>query len=319
MNNQEIINKADQALLAGNSAGGVLGPQQAAKFLDEVFDDSSFLNNISHEKRISVTGSIEKMGIAKGILQKKLENTEPGLSNPFSFPVVPYTCKGVVSALPVSEDFFRQNIEGQSVEDRFMGMMKEQVQLDMLNVVINGDEATATSDALYKTLSIDDGIIKQLKGTPSEVDMSKLYSAFSNSIFIHAVRTLPRKYFNPTKYRWIANHVTYSNWIEWLGQKQTTAGDMAILTGNVMKPLGVDWAILPDFPDDTIILADPKNFCVVNTYDIMLRKTTEGMNAVLKDMRYYALHFNMDTVIYNKEACLMLNNIPSMVPVAKTK
>ena len=312
---QDLITKAEEGgVLASNSAGALLSPQKAKRFMDEVFDDSSFLGKITHTQRTSVSGSIEQIGIAKGLLRRKHENVMPNLSNPFSFPMVPYTCKAVSSPLPVSEDFFRQNIEGQSAEDRFLSMMKEQVQLDTLNVLFNGDEAIDTSNPLYDTLSTDDGVLKQLKGSNYEFNTASFYPKFSNEIFNFALRKLPTRYFKPDKYRWITSYNTYLNWIDWLSQKQTTAGDMAILSGNLLTPHGISWEFIPDFPEDVLLLADPKNFAIVNTYNMILRKTTEGMNAVLRDMRYYTLHFDMDTIIFRKDACVLLNNVPSTMP-----
>ncbi len=58
--------------------------------------------------------------------------------------------------------------------------------------------------------------------------------------------------------------------------------------------------------DDIIILTDPKNLVVVNTYDVKVRKTTEGKEAIMKDKRFYVIHLDYDPVIEELDATAMI-------------
>lgn len=310
--NQQIIQKG--RTMATGQTDGMLNPEQSEKFMNMVFDDSSFLGKISHEMRQSTKGTIEKLGVGRRILRKKQEGESVGEDN-YVEPVlsaVPYSTVDMVLGAEVTEKFIRENIEREGFEDKFMGMIASQVRIDLLDLYFSGDTDDVSGDAAF--LTIMDGINKKLETGANIVDAATINAGnFSDDIFTRALRALPTKYFNRQKYRWIANSNTYLTWIEYLKQKQTTAGDMAILSGDKFNPLGIPWEEVPNFPDGKIILADPENLTAVTTYDLKLRKTTEGKAAVMKDTRFYAIHLDSDIIIKEKEAIVVVNNVPDSI------
>lgn len=310
--NGEIIKKG--ATLATGQTDGMLNPEQSRKFLQMVFDDSSFLGELRHEMRGSTKGTIEKLGVGRRILRKKTEGAAPATGDLVEpvLSAVEYSTTDIVVGAEISEKFIRENIEREGFEDVFMGMIADQVRVDMLDLAFNGDEADTSADADF--LTITDGYLAQLVSGAHELDASTLAGGdFTDDIFTAALKVLPTKYFNRQNYKWIANTKTYLTWLEYLKQKETTAGDMAILSGQNLNPLSVEWKEVPNFPDGKIVLADPKNLTVVNTYDIKLRKTTEGRDAVMKDMRYYAVHMDVDPIIMEKDAIVVVKNVPVVV------
>lgn len=312
LSNGTIISKA--AVTTAGRTDGMLNPEQSKAFLKMVFDDSSFLGEFSHETRKSTKGTIEKLGIGRRLLRKQIEATDT-LSGKGVDPVigsVPYSCTDVLLGAEISEKFLRENIEQEGFETTFMGMISNQVKVDMLDLAFNGDSAVAAADPDHDFLVIDDGIVKQLATGSHILDATALGTTFTDSIFTGGLRALPSKYFNKSKYRWIANNDMYIRWIEYLKKRNTAAGDMAILNGVNINPLNVEWRIVPNFPDNKIILADPSNFTIVNTYDIQLRKTVEGKEAVYRDMRFYALHLDMDTIILEKDSVVTIDKIPAI-------
>lgn len=312
LSNEQIINKA--AITAAGKTTGMLNPEQSKAFLKMVFDDSSFLGELSHQTRRSTKGTIEKLGIGRRLLRQQVEATDT-LSGKGVDPIlgsVPYSCTDVVLGAEISEKFLRENIEQEGFETTFMGMIATQVKVDMLDLAFNGDTAVDAANADHDFLVIDDGIVKQLGTGTHILDATTIGADFTDSIFTGALRALPSKYFNKEKYRWIANNDMYIRWIEYLKKRNTAAGDMAILNGANINPLNVEWRIVPNFPDNKIILADPSNFTIVNTYDINLRKTVEGKEAVYRDMRFYALHLNMDTIILEKDSVVVVDKIPAI-------
>ncbi len=300
--------------LAAGQTDGMLNPEQSDKFMQMVFDDSSFLGEIRHEMRQSTRGTIEKLGIGRRLLRKKQEGelvpeadyAEPILS------AVPYSTVDMVLGAEISEKFIRENIEKEGFEDVFMGMIADQVRLDLLDLYFTGDIADVSGDAAF--LTIMDGLSKKLGTGSNIVDAAAINAgAFSDDIFTQALKALPTKYFNRNNYKWICNSNTYLTWIEYLKQKQTTAGDMAILSGEKFNPLGIGFKEIPNFPDGKIILADPKNFTAVTTYDMKLRKTVEGKEAVMRDTRFYAIHLDSDIIVLEKEAIVVVDNVPLSV------
>ena len=64
--------------------------------------------------------------------------------------------------------------------------------------------------------------------------------------------------------------------------------------------------------DDIILLTDPKNFIVVNSYNVRIRKTVEGKEAIMQDKRYYVIHLDFDPVIEELDACALIKNLPAI-------
>ena len=64
--------------------------------------------------------------------------------------------------------------------------------------------------------------------------------------------------------------------------------------------------------DNKILLTDPKNLIVVNTYDMKIRKTTEGKEAIMQDKRFYVCHLDLDPIIEELDATAIITNLPSL-------
>lgn len=250
------------------------------------------------------------MGVKRGIIQRKDEGELPrGDGNKIVFDDVKYDCNTIMTFAALSNDWKRQNIEQEQGSDTVMQEIAKRTKLDVLNLIINGDTEIPTNHELYESLSIDDGVIKQLKKANQIMDCSA-YVTMGATLFIDAVTRIPQRYFNTKTYKWVANNITYFKWIEDLTRRQTSAGDSAMISDNLLKPLGIGWEIVADMPTGSILLTDPKNIAMVNTFDTKLNKTTEGYTALLKDMTYYAMFMDVDTIIYECEASLLMEKLP---------
>ena len=73
--NEEII----KGTITTNSiSSGLLNPEQAKQFIKQTFDATPLASAVRHEMRRARTGYIDKIGIAKRIVRKKVENTDDG-------------------------------------------------------------------------------------------------------------------------------------------------------------------------------------------------------------------------------------------------
>ena len=61
--------------------------------------------------------------------------------------------------------------------------------------------------------------------------------------------------------------------------------------------------------DSTIILTDPKNLIVVNTYTVRIRKTTEGKEAIMMDKRFYVTYLDYDPIIEEPDAAAIITGL----------
>jgi hypothetical protein len=309
-----IIRKA--ALNTGGDYGtsGLMSPEQANKFLDLIYDDSSFLASLRHERKTVKQGTISKLGVGSRLLRGFKENTD-NVSGHEVTPTIgemPYDCKKMVLGSAITEDWFQDNKEREGFENHFFGLIATQIQLDMLDLAFNGDEAATLGGSLTADdvafLRMNDGFIKQIRAKGNVVDGVGINSgAFSKQYFYDLKRAVPAKYRN-SKFKWICSDNTYTDMSEYLSERATGLGDLAVVSGKDMKVLDTPFTTVPMFPDDIIMYTDPYNLTVVNTMDIKHRKTTEGKTALYEDKRFYADILNADFIIMEPEATGILIN-----------
>lgn len=306
-NNNQIINKSELTV-GGNTGAEIFTVEQASRFIDMAQDDSSFLSRLRFEKKKATSGTIPKLGIQSRILRKKTEMTKSSDDVEAEFAEVPYQTVEATFSGPISEQFLRENIEGQSFEDHFMNKLNEQYRLDVLDLAFNGDESS--TDVF---LNINDGFLKLLDTGAHVVDGSTINGGnFSDDYFYAMRKALPRKHFNARKYVWIMSDAQELNLLRYLKARNTSAGDIALLGGKELNPLSLKREIIPNFPDDVMLLVNPENLTIISTYDYKLRTTREGKQAVQNDAVYYALHCNLDFIILEKDAVVKLVNIGNL-------
>ena len=117
-------------------------------------------------------------------------------------------------------------------------------------------------------------------------------AGMSLDVFYKALRSLPNKY-NNGRLRWIMSPHRQQEWERYILDKAVTVGGI-ISDRRVENPCSIPAIAAPAMPDDKLLLVDPKNLIVVNTYDMKIRKTTEGKDAVMQDKRFYVVHLDFD-------------------------
>lgn len=303
MSNGQLIARA--AVTTGSlSGGGILAPEQARKFIQQTFDAQPLSGLVRHEMRTSTTGEIDKIGIATRIVRAKTENVDDDYRASVNTAQIKYATTAVRLPWEITEETLRQNIEGQNLETIITNLMTTQLGADMEDLYLNGDEDTPakTGDADtpdYNFLKINDGWIKQIKKSGHVIDASS-GSTMSLDLFYNAVKALPNKY-NNGKLRWLMSPHRQQEWELYL-MNQVIGKGGAVPDSVYQSPAGIPTVSVPSLGDDTIILTDPQNLIVVNSYNIIIRKTTEGKEAVMMDKRFYTIHLDYDPIIEETDA-----------------
>ncbi len=310
LSNAELLRKIDTGSLAG---GGLLNPEQSREFLRMVFEATPFGQLHRKETRKVKTGEVDKIAIGGRLLRKKVENTDDGYRAGIATSKVPYATVAVRLPWEITEETLRENIEGQGFEDTVMQMMTTQLGIDLEDLHFNGD--TASADPF---VSINDGWLKLIRtGAGAHVVDCAADADFGKATFFKGLNALPNKY-RGQNVRWMMSPTRRVKWLEYLTGRATSAGDAALVGAGdqVNRPLGYATVEIPALPDDVILLGDPRNFIVVNTYDILIRKTTEGREAVMQDKRLYVVHFDDDPIIQELDSVVMLDNVPDVLAAA---
>ncbi len=300
-NNSTIIRKA--AIATGTLASGLLNPEQARKFIQQTFDATNLGGLVRHEMRTAKTGEIDKIGIGRRIVRKKTENTDDNYRAGVDTSQIEYSTTAVRLPWEITEETLRENIEGQNFENIVTNLMTTQLGVDMEDLYLNGDEATEPTDKDYDFLKINDGWIKQI-GNGGHVYDATSEDDMSLDMFYKALASLPNKY-NNGKLRWLMSPKRAQEWELFLLNKVVNQGG-AVPDSVYTSPARIQAVECPSLDDKTILLTDPKNLIVVNTYSVQIRKTTEGKEAIMQDKRFYVVHLDYDPIIEELDATAMI-------------
>ncbi|MCM1227693.1 MAG: phage major capsid protein [Clostridium sp.] len=302
--NAELINKAIQT--GTFSGGGLLNPEQARKFIQQTFEATNLGGLIRREMRTAKTGEIDKIGIASRIVRKKTENTDDGYRASVNTSNIEYSTTAVRLPWEITEETLRENIEGQNLETIITNLMTMQLGIDMEDLYLNGDEDTNSNDTDYDFLKINDGWIKQIKNGGHIYDASS-ETEMSLDMFYNVLKAIPNKY-NNGKLRWLMSPRRAQEWELYLLNQVIGKGG-AVPENIYTSPAKIKVVECPSMSDDTILLTDPKNLIVVNTYDVKIRKTIEGKEAIMQDKRFYVTHLDYDPIIEELDAAAIITGI----------
>ena len=304
-NNRAIIK---DAIKTGDLTSGLLNPGQARKFIQQTFEATPLSGMIRHEIRTEKSGEIDKIGIGKRLLRKKIEDTDDGYRAKPNYGKLTYSTTAVRLPWEITEETLRENIEGQSFESIVTGLMTKQIGVDNEDLGWNGDEAVLASDPDYDFLKINTGWLKQIKNGGHVYDITSVNSgSVLIDTFYTAMQKIPNK-FNDGSLRWMMSPLRAQMWEKYLLNQIITAGG-AVPDSVYNSPAGIKTVVCPSLPNDVIVLTDPKNLIEVSTYSVRIRKTNEGKEAIMQDKRFYVVHYDVDFIIEELDATAVITGI----------
>lgn len=304
--NKQIVK--DGAATTSVVTSGLLQPYQAKKFLRQTFDATPLMGAIRHETRTERKGEIDKIGVGRRLLRRKVENTDDGYRAKPNFGSIEYSCNPVRLPWEITEDTLRENIEGEDLETTITNLMTTQIGVDSEDLIINGDEATSSENPDYDFLKLDDGVIKQVSTGGHILDVTGS-SNMELEMFYKAVASIPNKY-NNGKLRWLMSPIRAQQWELFLLNKVINAGG-AVPEALYKSPVAIPSMQVPNLADDIVILIDPKNITEVNTYTVKIRKDATSKDAIMQDKRFYVVHFDLDTLIEELDATAIIKGLPA--------
>ena len=168
--------------------GGLLNPEQSARFLDYMFD-ATVVGKVARTVRMRAdTTEIDRIGVGEKLMKLATEGDNTASNSAVSFSKISLTTKKLRLDWELSTESLEDNIEGADLEDHIARMMATQAGNDIEDVILNGNTAL-TSDALYKSF---DGVVKKAKANGHVVDAAG--ANISRAVFNSALKALPRKY-----------------------------------------------------------------------------------------------------------------------------
>lgn len=309
--NQQLIHKAGTITTAGLSAGGYLQPYQARQFIQHTFEATPLLSQVRHVMRVEKTGELDKIGISSRILRAKTENLDDGYRASVSHDKLTYATTAARVPWEITEETLRENIEGENYEAVVEGLMTKQIGVDSEDIYLNGDTETDAGDEDYDFLKLNDGWLKQIRNGGHVIDRSGSDAgAMSLDVFYDALGEIPNKY-NNGKLKWFMSPHRQQEWERYILNQAVTAGGI-ITDRRVENPAAIPAVGVPNMPDDQILLTDPENLVVVNSYGVKIRKTTEGEKAIMMDKRFYVVHFDFDPIVEELDATAIITGLAAI-------
>ena len=172
-----------------NGNGGLLNPEQSARFLDYMFD-ATVIGKVARTVRMkSDTTEIDRMGVGEKLMKLATEGDNANSGNAaVTFSKISLTTKKLRLDWELSTESLEDNIEGADLEDHIARLMATQAGNDIEDLVLNGN-TSLSSDQLYKAF---DGAVKLSKANGHVVDAGG--DNISRAVFNDALKALPRKY-----------------------------------------------------------------------------------------------------------------------------
>lgn len=305
--NQRIIKEAANTITTSVVTSGLLQPYQAKKFLKQTFEATPLIGAIRHEFRREKSGQIDKIGIGRRLLRKKIENKDGGYRAKPNFGQIDYRTVPVKLPWEITEETIRENIEGDNFEEVVTNLMTSQIGVDTEDLLINGDEDTDSKDPDYDFLSLNNGIKKIITNGGHIVDVTGA-ADMEMEMFYKAVASMPNK-FNNGKLRWLMSPTRAQQWELFLLNKVINNGGV-VPEALYKSPVAIPSMVVPGLSNDVVILIEPKNIVEVNTYAVKIRKDATSKDAIMEDKRFYVIHFDFDALIEELDATAIITGLP---------
>ena len=185
---QGAANPTDGIHVGSEGKGGLLNPEQSARFLDYMFD-ATVIGKVARTVRMkSDTTEIDRIGVGEKLMKLAAEADNTGANSAVQFSKISLTTKKLRLDWELSTESLEDNVEGADLEDHIARLMATQAGNDLEDVVLNGD-TSLTSDNLYKSFN---GVVKLAKANGTVV--AGAGAAVSREIFNKALKAMPRKY-----------------------------------------------------------------------------------------------------------------------------
>ncbi|QCG76689.1 major capsid protein [Vibrio phage D4] len=308
-----IIQKADLTLQDLITNGGYLSTAQSDRFIEDLIDQPTILNQARIIAMNSPKQEINRIGFGTRILQAAPQDGTALAANLRSAPTtskITLDTKEVMAEVRLPYKTIEDNISRGSINpngDRVTGafsdlilrLIAERAATDLEELAIRGD--TASSDPY---LALVDGWLKR---TTSHV-VNHQNAEISKTMFKNGVKTLPSRYHrNLSAMRHfvsVAQNVEYS---DKLSSRETSLGDSRFQTLEGNFGSGVPVAGVPLMPETQGLLANPQNLIMGIQREISIEYE--------KDIRtrefIIVLTTRIDTQIEDEQANVKYMNIAS--------
>lgn len=205
MNIEEVLDKAFDSSDLVN--GGLLNPEQAAKFVSGVIDKAVIVNECRRVPMKANKRQIDKITYSGRVLQKPVaQGTEHTVTTQPATSKVTLSAEEVIVALDVGYDALEDSIEGEGIMNTIMDLTAKQAAFDLDWLCLYGDSSGTTGTVL----DVLDGVFVQATSNVADINEATL----SPDTMKIAYQTMPGKYIDTeSAFRFYVSHLARLDYI----------------------------------------------------------------------------------------------------------
>lgn len=268
---REKVRKADLALSALSSSGGLLQPANAQAFMEIAIEEAKIMRIAASEGAVipmeAPTQVIDKMRFASRILRKAGSGTsllvgdrsQPNLGK------VTLTTTEFKAQVNLLTSILQDNLEGERFKETVLRKMAERAALDMEELIVQGDTVSGADDFLKSFNGMIAGATSNVVNAGT-VNLSK-------GILKQVQKAMPNEFLrDKSKLKFFTSLDAEADYIDALADRQTAEAERVLREGGGAKYGGSEVVGIPKFPENptNVIYTDPANLVVGIWQDILL-------------------------------------------------
>lgn len=305
--NRTLLEKADLALSDLQTDGGYLQPAQAQKFMRILIDEAVLMKLATVVPMRAPKQLIEKIRFGNRILRAGneavaltvAERAKPDLS------LVELDAQLFKAEVRLPNEVLEDSIERGNFRSTVMELMAERIALDMDDVILNGD--TASADPFFAKF---DGVRKQV--VSNLVDAAGVRA--NKTLFRDAIKALPSEFLrNKRSMRFLLSNDAETDYRDALSERATVVGDRFLEQDAPVMYSGVPIVPVPVMPEDLgggsnyseSVFTDPKNIQVGVWRQLRVetdKDVSAGVLIIVATLRF-------DTKLAHEPATVKIQNI----------
>lgn len=271
---KEVLHRADLAIGDLTVDGGLLQPEQADQFIDEVQEQPSLMSDIRVIRMNSPTRRINKIGFDERIM--RAANTAGGQNDDGSNDrdlaaadrarvktrQIELSAKEVMAEVRLPYEVLEDNIERGNLETHIMRLIAERAAQDLEEWAIRAD--TASADPY---LALTDGIMKL--AVTNVVD--NMGAGPNPDMFRDSHLAMPQRYLRNLNA--IRHYVTVADEIRYrsnVAQRTTGYGDSSLQNADALRAYGVPLVRTPFMVPNQALVTFPQNIVFGIHRDILV-------------------------------------------------
>jgi HK97 family phage major capsid protein len=317
MSIDQILEKAfTSGDLSGGTNGGLLGPEQAAKFVQGVIDNSVIINECRREPMKATKREIDKITYTGAVLQKpNAVGTAPSTTTKPTTSKVTLDAQETIVACDIGYDSLEDSIEGQGLFQTILNLTSKQLALDMDTLLLNGVSSAGTT-----YLDILDGVFQQI----STYTYDALAASMSDTVLFKILRKMPGKYVDQqeSSMRFYVSHLARLDYVNALAGKGVNEAFVRYLI-EAAEPMynGIPVRKVPAILTESItegtgtangskaLLINPKNIIWGIHRDITMEFQRQPRKRIIE----VTITCRVDVKLEEEKACVKATNIKHSV------